>query len=172
MQASGRIILPAFAGAILLCSGAYAAPAPTDKAAYTESGEASWYGPRHDGRRTTSGEVFDSRKLTAAHASLPLGTLVRVTVQSTGNSVIVRVNDREPAHGVRCIDLSREAASRLGIVNRGVADVTLATLSPDEAVEVAEAPDDAQPIEATAPRSRSGHVTPRHGQQHKHHARR
>ena len=178
MRASGRTILPALAGAILLCSGAHAAPAPIDPASYTESGEASWYGPRHEGRRTTSGEVFDSRKMTAAHASLPLGTLVRVTVQSTGNSVIVRVNDREPAHGVRCIDLSRAAASRLGIVNRGVADVTLAALSPDEAVEVgeavevAEAPDDAEPIEASASRRAASHITPRHGQQHKHRARR
>ena len=164
MRASGRTILPALALAVLASSFAHAAPTSTDKNTWTESGEASWYGPRHEGLRTTSGEVFDSRKMTAAHASLPLGTLVRVTVQSTGNSVIVRVNDREPAHGVRCIDLSREAASRLGIVNRGVADVTLAAVSPDEAVEVAEAPADAQPIEARATRP--------HGRRHTHHAHR
>lgn len=115
--------------------------------AWTESGEASWYGPRHEGLRTTSGERFDSRKLTAAHPSLPMGAYVRVTVEETGRSIVVRVNDREPPHGVRCIDLSREAAARLGIVNRGVADVTLARVAADEAVELAEAPPDGVPAE-------------------------
>jgi rare lipoprotein A len=70
--------------------------------------------------------------MTAAHPSLPLGTWVKVTDQDTGRSVVVRINDREPEHGVRVIDLSQGAAKKLGIVNRGVADVT---------VEVAEAPD-------------------------------
>ena len=110
-------------------------------AAYTESGEASWYGPRHEGLRTTSGERFDSTKLTAAHASLPMGSYVRVTVQRTGQSIVVRVNDREPPHGVRCIDLSHAAAERLGIAARGVADVTLAQVTEDDATEVAEAPE-------------------------------
>lgn len=98
---------------------------------WSEEGEATWYGPRHAGRRTTSGERFDPRKMTAAHPSLPLGTWVRVTDQRTGKSVTVRINDREPPHGVRVIDLSQGAANKLGIVARGVADVT---------VEVAEAP--------------------------------
>ena len=110
---------------------------------YIESGQASWYGPRHEGLRTTSGERFDSSKLTAAHASLPLGSYVRVTVQQTGRSIVVRVNDREPPHGVRCIDLSHAAAERLGIAARGVADVSLAEATPDEATEVAEVPEEA-----------------------------
>jgi rare lipoprotein A len=133
---------------------------------WTESGEASWYGPRHEGRRTTSGERFDSRKMTAAHPSLPLGSYVRVTLQETGQSIIVRVNDREPPHGVRCIDLSRAAAARLGIVGRGVADVTLAQVAPEEAQELAEAPDDATDVESPTGR----HVTAPHGPRHKHHA--
>ena len=87
-------------------------------AAWSESGEASWYGPRHEGMRTTSGEVFDGSRMTAAHSSLPIGSYVRVTLQRSGRSIIVRVNDREPPHGVRCIDLSRAAAARLGIVER------------------------------------------------------
>jgi rare lipoprotein A len=123
-----------------------------------DSGEASWYGPRHEGRRTTSGEVFDSHKLTAAHASLPLGSYVRVVVQDTGRSIVVKVNDREPPHGVRCIDLSRAAAARLGIVNRGIANVTLQAVSQDAAVELAEAPDDASPIETAHAHARRGHA--------------
>jgi rare lipoprotein A len=129
-----------------------------------DSGEATWYGPRHAGRRTTSGERFDPRRMTAAHPSLPLGTIVRVTDVATGRSVIVRVNDREPPHGVRCIDLSEGAATALGIHGRGVAEVTLSAVKTDEApVEVAEAPDDSAPIDG--PRATSPH-----GRRHRHRA--
>jgi rare lipoprotein A len=86
-----------------------------------------------------------------------------VTVQDTGASIVVKINDREPPHGVRCIDLSRAAAVRLGFAGRGVADVTLARVSgPDDpnAVEVAEAPDDARPVEAR-------HVSARRGRPHR-----
>ena len=133
---------------------------------YTESGQATWYGGQHEGKRTTSGEFFDGAKFTAAHPSLPMGSYVRVTVEQTGRSVVVRVNDREPPHGVRCIDLSHAAAERLGIVSRGVADVSLAQVSGDDAVEVAEAPEDA----GSAP----AHVrsTAQHGRRRKHRARR
>ncbi len=135
-------------GSFLGGAPSMAAPAPASQptassdTAWSESGEASWYGPRHAGHRTTSGERFDPSQLTAAHPSLPMGSFVRVTVVDTGRSVVVRVNDREPPHGVRCIDLSHAAATRLGIVHQGVADVTLTELSPRDgaAVEVAEAP--------------------------------
>ncbi len=137
--------------------------------AYTESGQASWYGPRHDGLRTTSGERFDSSKMTAAHASLPLGSYVRVTDTSTGHSIVVRVNDREPPHGVRCIDLSHAAAARLGFAARGVADVTLAQISAEEAQgageELAEAPEDAAAADPARP------IAP-HGRRHRHRAHR
>jgi rare lipoprotein A (peptidoglycan hydrolase) len=132
-----------------------------------ETGEATWYGPRHEGHRTSSGEMFDSHKFTAAHASLPLGSYVRVTVQSTGRSLVVKVNDREPPHGVRCIDLSKGAAARLGIVSRGSADVTLETATREDAVEVAEAPDDLAPRHVT-----SRVINRRHGLPHRHHAHR
>ena len=154
-----------FFAAILAAGPLFAAAAQAEsraQEAWSERGEATWYGPRHAGHRTTSGETFDPSKMTAAHPSLPLGTWVRVTVDNTGASVVVRVNDREPPHGVRCIDLSHEAAARLGIVARGHADVSIAAVSGPEATEVAEAPDDAQPVEHA--------VSARHGRRHRHHA--
>ncbi len=140
----------------------------TAAVSWSESGEASWYGPRHEGMRTTSGEVFDGNQMTAAHSSLPLGSYVRVTLQHSGRSIIVRVNDREPPHGVRCIDLSRAAANRLGIVSRGVADVTLAQASPEEAEELAEAPMAVRPAGVHSVHAFTG----RHGLQRTHRARR
>ncbi len=128
-------------------------------AAVLDHGVATWYGPRHAGLRTTSGARFDPRKLTAAHPSLPMGTWVRVTDDATGRSVVVLVNDREPPHGVRCIDLSEAAADRLGMRGRGVADVTISAASHDDAVEVAEAPDTVRPPS-----------TGRHGRRHRRHA--
>jgi len=82
-------------------------------------GMASWYGEKHHGRKTASGEIFDMNKLTAAHRSLPFGTRVRVRSLSTGKSVEVRINDRGPYAGGRAIDLSRAAAERLGIIAKG-----------------------------------------------------
>ena len=88
-------------------------------------GEASWYGPGFDGRQTANGEIFDQDAMTAAHKTLPFGTQVRVTYESTGESVVVRINDRGPyAHG-RVIDLSRAAAADIGLLNAGTGDVTL-----------------------------------------------
>ncbi len=134
-------ILPA-AALVLLAAGA--ARAQMHRGAmspgWQQSGQASWYGGWHNGRRTSSGSVFDDRKLTAAHASLPLGSRVRVTLQETGRSVVVTINDRQPDHGARIIDLSRGAAARIGIVDRGVAMVTLDAKHVDEPEEVAEAP--------------------------------
>ena len=160
LTAALTLSLPLFASS--LAARADQTPRVHDAAdAYTESGEASWYGLRHEGMRTTSGEPFDSTKMTAAHASLPLGTLVRVTDTRSGRSIVVRVNDREPSHGVRCIDLSRAAAVKLGFAARGVADVTLAQVSADEASqELAEAPEGAQTIEASA------RATAQHGRRH------
>lgn len=90
-------------------------------------GIASWYGPGFDGRTTASGERFDQEALTAAHATLPFGTLVRVTNPRSHRSVVVRINDR-PGYPDRIIDLSRAAADALGIVLRGTARVRLAVL--------------------------------------------
>ena len=90
-----------------------------------ERGPASWYGDRHHGRRTASGEVFDMNELTAAHKTLPFGTRVRVRHASTGKEVTVRINDRGPHVPGRIIDLSQAAASSLGIVQSGVGRVVL-----------------------------------------------
>ena len=98
------------------------------KPAVWRSGVASYYGARFNGRRTASGERFDMNAMTAAHKTLPFGTRVRVTNPSTGKSVVVRINDRGPyAHG-REIDVSRAAATQLGLIQRGHGTVELALI--------------------------------------------
>jgi rare lipoprotein A len=97
--------------------------------ASTLTGTASWYGPGFHGRRSASGEVFDQNALTAAHRTLPFGTQVRVTSQATGQSVVVRINDRGPFGHGRIIDLSAGAASRIGLRASGVGQVRLEVLS-------------------------------------------
>jgi len=98
-----------------------------DRFARAFEGIASWYGPGFDGRRTASGERFDQEALTAAHATLPFGTLVRVTNLRSRRSIVVRINDR-PGYPERIIDLSRAAADALGILLAGTARVRLAVL--------------------------------------------
>jgi len=90
-----------------------------------ERGIASWYGDSYHGRTTASGETFDMGKMTAAHKKLPFGTRVKVKDLDTGRSVVVRINDRGPFVWGRIIDLSKEAASRLGILDKGLANVEL-----------------------------------------------
>ena len=89
-------------------------------------GNASYYGKKFHGRRTANGESFDMNALTAAHRTLPFGTLVQVTNPSNGKSVTVRINDRGPFHGNRVIDVSRAAATQLGLIARGHGAVELA----------------------------------------------
>ena len=91
--------------------------------ALAEEGLASWYGGKFQGRRTASGEIFDTRQLTAAHRSLPFGTRVLVTNLENGRSVEVRINDRGPFVAGRVVDLSRAAATALGIIGPGLARV-------------------------------------------------
>ena len=99
--------------------------APIRHAFWQQSGIASWYGgPRWQGKRTASGVRYEQDGLTAAHATLPLGSKVRVTLEGSGRSVVVTINDR-PGTRTRIIDLSRGAARALGILDRGVARVTL-----------------------------------------------
>jgi rare lipoprotein A len=96
-----------------------AAPATEAAAPEVGRGLASWYGPRFHGRRTASGERFDMHALTAAHPSLPFGSIVRVENPDTGRSVDVRINDRGPHIKQRIIDLSRAAARALGLLDSG-----------------------------------------------------
>lgn len=97
-----------------------------------EEGLASWYGAKFHKRRTASGELFDMKALTAAHPTLPFGSLVCVRSQFTGRSVVVRINDRGPHTGNRVIDLSRGAAEVLGLVGLGLKPVELFALDDGE----------------------------------------
>jgi rare lipoprotein A len=97
----------------------------------TEDGLASWYGIEEAGRATASGEIMDPERKTAAHRSLPFGSLVRVTDLETGKAVEVIVNDRGPHVGGRIIDLSFAAARELDLVDRGVAPVRVQLLGLD-----------------------------------------
>jgi rare lipoprotein A len=89
----------------------------------TLSGTASWYGGKFHGRKTANGETYNQHALTAAHRYLPFGTEVVVTNSNNGESVVVRINDRGPFTGGRIIDLSHEAANRIGMINSGTARV-------------------------------------------------
>lgn len=93
------------------------------------SGVASYYGRRFHGRRTANGESFDMHELTAAHRTLPFGSLVRVTNPRNGRSVVVRINDRGPFVRGRAIDLSRAAAEEIDIVRSGHGRVELELLA-------------------------------------------
>ncbi|WP_309679924.1 septal ring lytic transglycosylase RlpA family protein [Polaromonas sp.] len=99
-----------------------------------ERGGASWYGPGFHGRRTASGERFNMHDFTAAHRTLPFGTVVRIRSLVTGREVDVRINDRGPFSAGRVIDLSRAAAESLGMLGLGVKQVQL--LVPESAAPV------------------------------------
>jgi rare lipoprotein A len=95
-------------------------------------GLASWYGSRFQGRKTASGERFDQNALTAAHRTLPFGTLVRVTSVSNHKSVVVRITDRGPYANDCIIDLSFAAAKQIGLLAKGHDEVTLERLKAGE----------------------------------------
>ncbi|MDR0719272.1 MAG: septal ring lytic transglycosylase RlpA family protein, partial [Treponema sp.] len=92
---------------------------------FRQQGIASWYGSEFDGRPTASGEIFDSSKFTAAHPSLPFGTILTVTNTQNNRQVTVRVNDRGPFVAARIIDLSRAAAETLDMLVTGTAPVSV-----------------------------------------------
>ena len=94
----------------------------------TQTGNASWYGRAHQGKKTASGEPFDMNALTAAHRTLPLGSRVRVTNLANGRVVDVRVNDRGPVLADRIIDISYAAARELDAVSDGVFRVRIAVI--------------------------------------------
>jgi len=92
-------------------------------------GVASYYGEKWNGRTTANGEKLNIHAMTAAHKTLPFNSIVKVTLLSTGKSVNVRINDRGPYCNNRIIDLTDEAAKRLGIYNQGIGEVKLEILS-------------------------------------------
>jgi rare lipoprotein A len=93
-----------------------------------ETGMASWYGPPYHNRKAATGEIYDMHQLTAAHKTLPLNSIVRVTNVANGKSVIVRINDRGPFIGTRIIDLSYAAAHEIETWRAGVAKVRVEVL--------------------------------------------
>ena len=103
---------------------------------YDASGVASWYGEEAAGHRTASGDLFDPDGITAAHRSLPLGSLAEVTSVDTGRSVVVRINDRGPGRRDRIIDLSRGAARVLGTDRLSIAAVRVRALAPGSRVGI------------------------------------
>lgn len=134
--------------------------APPPKAAEILEGVASWYGEEFAGRTTANGEIFDPLQLTAAHRTLPFGTVLDITNPKTSQSVRVRVNDRGPYIGGRVIDLSYAAAQRIGLVEPGIGEVKIAIVKVGSGereppapfdVTIAEAPNVLQPVPAPEP---------------------
>lgn len=137
------VLLPALAalqGCAIPLAKAPDAPAPgsapegvapsTDPEPF-ERGVASWYGLPFHGRRTANGERFDMNALTAAHKTLPFGTLVKVRSLVNGREVVVRINDRGPFTPGRIIDLSHAAAKAIGLLGIGTKRVSLTLVGPD-----------------------------------------
>lgn len=96
---------------------------------FVERGSASWYGPGFHGNRTANGEVYDMHKLTAAHRTLPLGSVAVVRSLTSGRQVTVRINDRGPFARGRILDLSLAGAEAIGMVGRGTDEVELRVVS-------------------------------------------
>jgi len=88
-------------------------------------GNASWYGPEFDGKKTANGERFDAESLTAAHTNLPFGSLVRIVNARNGKFEVVRINDRGPYQEGREIDVSYRVARKIGLIHSGVSQVRL-----------------------------------------------
>lgn len=101
---------------------------------YSARGVSTWYGVKFHGQRTASGELYDMYKMTAAHPTLPIPSYVRVTSLDTGNSVVVRINDRGPFHSSRVIDVSYTAALKLGLLGKGSHEVEIERLFPGDPI--------------------------------------
>lgn len=101
---------------------------PSEDFSKSETGVASWYGPTFHGKRTANGEIYDQNELTAAHRTLQMPSLVRVTNLENGRSIVVRINDRGPFKKGRVIDVSKRSAELLGFIGQGTARVRLEVL--------------------------------------------
>ena len=108
-------------------------------APFAQRGVATWYGRKFHGKRTSSGEPYDMYKMTAAHPTLPIPSYARVTSVASGQSVIVRINDRGPFHSSRIVDVSYTAALKLGLLAKGSHEVELERLVPGVAARSANA---------------------------------
>lgn len=110
----------------------------TDNRPYKKRGYGSWYGKKFHGKKTSSGELYDMYKMTAAHPTLPIPCYARVTSLSNGKQVIVRVNDRGPFRSERIIDLSYTAALKLGYLGKGSGQIEVEHLLPEEIERLAQ----------------------------------
>jgi len=108
---------------------------PKEEVQYEETGTASWYGKEFYGKKTANGEIYDMHDITAAHRTLPLPSVVRVTNLENGKSIKVRVNDRGPFAKNRIIDLSKAAAKKLAFHEKGTTSVKVELL-PNETKEM------------------------------------
>jgi len=136
---------------------------PKEDFSYDETGIASWYGPGFHARQTANGEIYDQNEMTAAHKTLPMPSIVRVTNLDNGRSVVVRVNDRGPFVAGRVIDMTRRGAQLLGFLGTGTAKVRVQILADETRAVVADArrgtppalsEDGAAPPPKSAPRSK------------------
>jgi rare lipoprotein A len=107
-----------------------------DQRPFKQRGTGSWYGKKFHGQKTSSGELYDMYKLTAAHPTLPIPSYARVTNLSNGAQVIVRINDRGPFHSSRIIDLSYTAALKLGYLGKGSSELEVERLLPDDIARI------------------------------------
>lgn len=92
---------------------------------FSEEGLVSYYGDSLNGHKTSNGEIFNNKKLTAAHKKLPFGSYVKVTALWNNQSVVVRINDRGPYPKGRIIDISKAAAAKIGLVGKGIGKVRI-----------------------------------------------
>lgn len=104
---------------------------------FSQRGVSSWYGKKFHGQRTSSGELYDMYKMTAAHPTLPIPSYARITSAVTGKQVVVRINDRGPFHSSRIVDVSYTAALKLGLLGAGSHEVTLERLLPADIGKIA-----------------------------------
>lgn len=109
---------------------------PRESYDLVQTGIASWYGPNFDGKMTANGEIFDQNELTAAHKTLQMPSIARVTNLENGRSIIVRINDRGPYSKGRILDLSKRSAEVLGVIAKGTARIRLEVLR-EESLQVA-----------------------------------
>ncbi len=116
------------------------------KEKYYQTGAASWYGREFDGKKTASGERFDMNELTAAHKTLPFGTIVSVKNFDTGKTVRVRINDRGPFRAKRILDVSYAAAKKLGMLKQGEARVGLVIVKKRSGDEDSDRNDDLEAV--------------------------
>lgn len=138
-------------------------PLTADKP-FRQTGNASWYGKKFHGRKTANGETYDMYAMTAAHPTLPLPSYAKVTRPKSGQSVIVRINDRGPFHSSRIIDLSYVAAAKLDIIGLGTDTVIVEAITHDDIRNgnyLSDAPTPAEPrLSSAKSRSDASYINP------------